>query len=472
MIFKDLIIDMLKERIVIEEDNELNRIANIQQDINENVCQHSNLKINNYSAEISCYGLGKIRKIIKIYHNVNIEVYDTNNGYDYRHYLENYDGKIIKELPLTEPIILSLQNIKNFYVDRDIFKLLESMKPINQIVDSIPRKEQRDSILHCIYGLDYHYYQVQEDAMLLTENYDLLWEQLCNHTVLGENAHLAAGLESYINIKLFCKNDYLSAKELFGTQIFKLSNKNTKFAEEHFEELMAMIDLDLHDYYKTNGYNLIDYYLSKWFQNDKEFYINYIGDFKKKYRNYNSYWLQDGTIKRAIGDYKIETRDLFKWNSGYKYRFIRGGQLMSNFWSLVMADIMRNYENKLRKRLKVPKIGEGWLSEAELFNRIKEAFSNAKVEHQGCPKWLGKQRFDIYFPEYNIAVEYQGIQHFKPVDIFGGEEGFKKTVERDKRKKDLCDKNGCTLIYVTENYNIDDVLSEINRIIDDSDYKQ
>lgn len=70
-----------------------------------------------------------------------------------------------------------------------------------------------------------------------------------------------------------------------------------------------------------------------------------------------------------------------------------------------------------------------------MFNIIKTAFPDTQVLHQGCPKWLGKQRFDIYLPSYNIAIEYQGIQHFKPVDLFGGEEGFKQTVERDRRKK-------------------------------------
>ena len=34
--------------------------------------------------------------------------------------------------------------------------------------------------------------------------------------------------------------------------------------------------------------------------------------------------------------------------------------------------------------------------------------------------------FDFYLPEYNTCIEIQGKQHYKSVDFFGGEEGFKK----------------------------------------------
>lgn len=41
----------------------------------------------------------------------------------------------------------------------------------------------------------------------------------------------------------------------------------------------------------------------------------------------------------------------------------------------------------------------------------------------------------FFFPNKNIGIEYQGIQHQRPVDIFGGEEGFKYRQELDKKKK-------------------------------------
>ena len=34
-------------------------------------------------------------------------------------------------------------------------------------------------------------------------------------------------------------------------------------------------------------------------------------------------------------------------------------------------------------------------------------------------------RYDFYIPSKNLLIEYDGIQHFKPIGIFGGEDSFK-----------------------------------------------
>ena len=47
-----------------------------------------------------------------------------------------------------------------------------------------------------------------------------------------------------------------------------------------------------------------------------------------------------------------------------------------------------------------------------------------------------------------MAVEYDGIQHYKPVKKFGGEKGFIKTQERDAKKEKLSKLNNITLIRV------------------------
>lgn len=56
--------------------------------------------------------------------------------------------------------------------------------------------------------------------------------------------------------------------------------------------------------------------------------------------------------------------------------------------------------------------------------------------------------YDVFIAGLNVAIEYQGKQHFEPVDFFGWEEGYRKTVERDKLKKQLSDEHGVKLIYI------------------------
>ena len=61
--------------------------------------------------------------------------------------------------------------------------------------------------------------------------------------------------------------------------------------------------------------------------------------------------------------------------------------------------------------------------------------------------WIGRQTLDFYIPTLNVAIECQGAQHFEEVEHFGGKREFEKILERDKRKKMLCEKNGVKLVY-------------------------
>lgn len=61
-----------------------------------------------------------------------------------------------------------------------------------------------------------------------------------------------------------------------------------------------------------------------------------------------------------------------------------------------------------------------------------------------------KMKVDFFLLEYNVVIECQGIQHFKPVKRFGGIDGFKKTFINDKLKYEECKKNDVKIIYYTE----------------------
>lgn len=56
--------------------------------------------------------------------------------------------------------------------------------------------------------------------------------------------------------------------------------------------------------------------------------------------------------------------------------------------------------------------------------------------------------FDIYIPSLNLCVEYDGIQHYKPIEFFGGEEGYQKQVQNDKIKNEYCDNNNINLLRI------------------------
>lgn len=100
---------------------------------------------------------------------------------------------------------------------------------------------------------------------------------------------------------------------------------------------------------------------------------------------------------------------------------------------------------------------------------IRKKLSNLNIEfiEQKTFDWLvykDKLRLDFYLPKHNIAIECQGIQHFEPVDVFGGIKEFKECKYRDKLKKDLCDKYNVDLLYFNYNDDIDEFEQKIKVI--------
>lgn len=88
-------------------------------------------------------------------------------------------------------------------------------------------------------------------------------------------------------------------------------------------------------------------------------------------------------------------------------------------------------------------------------NRVKQLLDECQInyEQQKTFNWLkniGKLKIDFYLPDYNIALECQGLQHYKPIEMFGGEERLKIIQERDRIKKDLCEKHGIKILYFSD----------------------
>ena len=88
---------------------------------------------------------------------------------------------------------------------------------------------------------------------------------------------------------------------------------------------------------------------------------------------------------------------------------------------------------------------------------VKSFLDNNKIRYiyQYHTEWLkndsGNQlSLDFYLPEYNVSIECQGEQHFKPVDYFGGEIRFLHQKSNDEMKKKICENYNINILYVTE----------------------
>jgi hypothetical protein len=69
--------------------------------------------------------------------------------------------------------------------------------------------------------------------------------------------------------------------------------------------------------------------------------------------------------------------------------------------------------------------------------------------------------FDFYIPSMNTVIEYQGIQHFEPIEFFGGEIALQDLKKRDKIKKEYCISHCINYVAISYKENIDIALRNI-----------
>jgi len=89
--------------------------------------------------------------------------------------------------------------------------------------------------------------------------------------------------------------------------------------------------------------------------------------------------------------------------------------------------------------------------------------NNIEFEREKCFNNLRKYRFDFYLSEKNVIIEFDGIQHFKPIKLWGGEERFKQQKNNDYIKNLYCKDNNINLVRIpyTKIENINEILKGV-----------
>lgn len=88
---------------------------------------------------------------------------------------------------------------------------------------------------------------------------------------------------------------------------------------------------------------------------------------------------------------------------------------------------------------------------SHLERKMRKILIENNIEHieQYKEKWLGRMSLDFYLPDYNVAIECQGKQHFG-VGGWSKEDELVKIKNRDKIKKELCEQNNIEMIYYSD----------------------
>ncbi|MCR4720912.1 MAG: hypothetical protein K5655_04220 [Lachnospiraceae bacterium] len=93
-----------------------------------------------------------------------------------------------------------------------------------------------------------------------------------------------------------------------------------------------------------------------------------------------------------------------------------------------------------------------WLMSHNIDYRVEEKFSECKDE-KPLP-------FDFYLPSENRCIEYDGVQHFEPIDHFGGQKKFEYTQRHDQIKNEYCENNNIPLLRIPYYADINEELTQ------------
>lgn len=108
-------------------------------------------------------------------------------------------------------------------------------------------------------------------------------------------------------------------------------------------------------------------------------------------------------------------------------------------------------------------------------NKIEQYLTKHKLKYTAqykIPDCKHKKPLPFDFAVFNedgslkCLIEYQGIQHFKPIKHFGGIKGLLDRQLKDKIKKTYCENNSITLICIN---NLEEVYKKLNTILNKTD---
>lgn len=83
----------------------------------------------------------------------------------------------------------------------------------------------------------------------------------------------------------------------------------------------------------------------------------------------------------------------------------------------------------------------------EVFEMTEDVDFFKQKTFENCV-YINKLRFDFYIPSENLCIEFNGKQHYEPIDFYGGMDNFIKQKKRDAVKKKYCKNMKINLLVI------------------------
>jgi len=272
-------------------------------------------------------------------------------------------------------------------------------------------------------------------------------------------------IDYYLNIKFLVNKDLdgndivnLGFSQQYRDNIASISYKGfytpSKFAVRHKMNIKTICEKLFQDYKLSLGQSYLKYLYDKYgkYVDEQKLVVEYGEPYLR--------WWVSPLFGGRYGKYKLE-KDLIlpnipsilKLKKEIPYQYDKGCWIHISFSDCkdlieVVSGLNFKAESICRLDRGVPERGKGWSSENEIYAFLKDLFADYEAYQHFSPEWLSPKHLDVYIPHLQFAIEYQGKQHYEPVEIFGGEDTFRQVQVRDKIKAKLCKDNNVKLLCI------------------------
>lgn len=176
---------------------------------------------------------------------------------------------------------------------------------------------------------------------------------------------------------------------------------------------------------------------------------------KKNYIKNKEKYLKQMTNYRQTSNYKKSQKKWREANAEYNRQRNKKWREDNHSYDLQRR---RDYRLAIKEKYNIP---DRWGGKHQaLVQGYAEEILNCKAKVEYKFEWLISDKgyampVDIYFPEYNLIIEYNGQQHYMPIDFGGGSDDavtkFKSQIKRDKLKYRLIREHKIQLLVIPYN---------------------
>ena len=254
------------------------------------------------------------------------------------------------------------------------------------------------------------------------------------------NNRISISLLDNVGYKYYVNFDYLQ-------KVFKGRSELLKFSKSN---IYTIDNIKLWLFYNLNGYKL----LSNEFLGVREFLFFECDKGHKFKMRFDAMVCSNQKCpecspnkQKSHEDFKKEVYSLVKNEYEILDTYIKAYQMI-NIKHIICGTIFPTTPHNFLRGNRCPKCNnskgedsiEEFLSRYNIYNIPQYKFLDCKN--------INCLPFDSYLPNNNLCIEYQGIQHYEPIDLFGGEKQFILQQKLDGIKRNYCKINNIKLIEI------------------------